>query len=46
MLEKGTIHICETLQQSTKKISGETSYTDDTKTNGSHMSISVQSIEL
>lgn len=39
--EKGTIHICETLQQSTKKISGETNYTDSTKTDGSDRTLPI-----
>ena len=39
--EKGTIHICETLQQSTKKISGETNYTDNTKTDGSDRTLPI-----
>lgn len=29
--ENNTIHICETLQQSTKELTGESNYTDDTK---------------
>lgn len=29
--ENNTIHVCETLQQSTKELTGESNYTDDTK---------------
>ena len=34
--ENGSIRICETLQQSTKAITGSTNYTDDTKTESSN----------
>ena len=34
--ENGSIRICETLQQSTKSITGTTNYTDDTKTESSN----------
>lgn len=34
--ENNTIRICETLQQGTKEISGETNYTDDVKTDSSN----------
>lgn len=33
--ENDTIHICETLQQSTKELSGSSNYTDDTKNDSS-----------
>lgn len=41
--ENGTIHICETLQQSTKKISGKSNYTDNTKTESSNRTLPILS---
>lgn len=34
--ENNTIHICETLQQCTKELTGESNYTDDTKNSSSN----------
>lgn len=41
--EKGTIHICETLQQSTKALTGDSNYTDDTKTDSSNRTLPITS---